>query len=162
VRFDCALLTNLTHDHLDYHGSMAAYGEAKALLFNMPGLEAAVLNLDEEFGVQLAHRLRARGVRTIRYGFSVAARDARIAEQFGPAPTPDAAEVKILSSWGEASVALPRLGRFNVANALGVLGCLVAHGIPFAEAAPMMAGLPPVAGRMQMVGDRPLVVVDYA
>jgi UDP-N-acetylmuramoyl-L-alanyl-D-glutamate--2,6-diaminopimelate ligase len=162
VAFDCALLTNLTHDHLDYHGSMTAYGEAKALLFNMPGLETAVLNLDQAFGVQLAHRLRARGVRTIGYGFSVEARDTRIAEQFISAPNPDADEVKFLSSWGSATVALPRLGRFNVANALGVLGCLVARGIPFSEGAAMLASLPPVAGRMQVIGDRPLVVVDYA
>jgi UDP-N-acetylmuramoyl-L-alanyl-D-glutamate--2,6-diaminopimelate ligase len=162
VAFDCALLTNLTHDHLDYHRSMAAYGEAKALLFNMPGLETAVLNLDEAFGVQLAQRLRARGVRTIGYGFSADARDATIAEQFVSVPNPDAEEVHILSSWGSAKVALPRLGRFNVANALGVLGCLVARGIPFAEAAAMLASLPPVPGRMQVIGDRPLVVVDYA
>ena len=51
VAFDCALFTNLTHDHLDYHGSMTAYGEAKARLFEMPGLETAVLNLDDPFGV---------------------------------------------------------------------------------------------------------------
>jgi UDP-N-acetylmuramoyl-L-alanyl-D-glutamate--2,6-diaminopimelate ligase len=67
VAFDCALFTNLSHDHLDYHGSMEAYAEAKARLFDMPGLQAAVLNLDDVLGVQLARRLGARGLRTIGY-----------------------------------------------------------------------------------------------
>src|SRR6267378_7657536 len=60
VRFACALFTNLSHDHLDYHGSMQAYAEAKAALFAMPGLETAVLNLDDPFGRELAHRLAGR------------------------------------------------------------------------------------------------------
>ncbi|MDX1375951.1 MAG: Mur ligase family protein, partial [Burkholderiales bacterium] len=67
VAFDCALFTNLSHDHLDYHGTMDAYGAAKALLFEAPSLEAAVLNLDDVAGVRLAERARARGLRTIGY-----------------------------------------------------------------------------------------------
>ena len=67
VAFDCALFTNLTHDHLDYHGTLTAYSEAKARLFDAPGLEAAVVNLDDPFGAQLAERLARRGVRTIGY-----------------------------------------------------------------------------------------------
>jgi UDP-N-acetylmuramoyl-L-alanyl-D-glutamate--2,6-diaminopimelate ligase len=59
-------------------------------------------------------------------------------------------------------VSIPQLGRFNVANALGVLGCLVAKGISFEEGARLLESLPQVAGRMQKIGDRPLVVVDYA
>jgi UDP-N-acetylmuramoyl-L-alanyl-D-glutamate--2,6-diaminopimelate ligase len=70
VAFDCALFTNLTHDHLDYHGTMAAYGEAKARLFDAPGLGAAVLNLDDPFGLRLAGRLAARELRTIGYGLA--------------------------------------------------------------------------------------------
>src|SRR5207237_4563302 len=72
VRFACALFTNLSHDHLDYHGSMQAYGEAKAGLFAMPGLQSAVLNLDDAFGRELARRL-ARRVRTIGYSIEAAA-----------------------------------------------------------------------------------------
>jgi len=77
VAFDCALFTNLTHDHLDYHGTMAAYGEAKARLFDTPALQAAVLNLDDPFGLRLAERTGARGVRTIGYGLAhaLSARD---------------------------------------------------------------------------------------
>ena len=157
VAFDCALFTNLTHDHLDYHGSMAAYAAAKARLFDVPGLQAAVLNLDDAFGVELSRRVAARGVRVIGYGFAPAPGG----ERLSAAPLEDG-RTRIESSWGAAEVAIPQLGRFNLANALGVLGCLVAKGIPFAEAAPMLERLPAVPGRMQRVGDRPLVVVDYA
>ncbi|MEK6243710.1 MAG: UDP-N-acetylmuramoyl-L-alanyl-D-glutamate--2,6-diaminopimelate ligase [Pseudomonadota bacterium] len=159
VAFDCALFTNLTHDHLDYHGTMAAYAEAKARLFNAPGLAAAVLNLDDPFGAQLAKRLAARGVRTIGYGLSKS--DADVSE-FVFAESIEGKQVTIHSSWGRARAEIPQLGRFNVSNALGVLGCLVAKGIAFEEGVRLLEVLPQVAGRMQQIGDRPLVVVDYA
>jgi len=152
VAFDCALLTNLTQDHLDYHGTMAAYAAAKARLFEAPGLEIAVINMDDAFGRELAAR---RGLRVIGYGFSGG--DLRARERGG--------RIEITSPWGAASVALPVPGRFNASNALGVLGCLVAKGIPFAEAAALLERLPPLPGRMQRIAERPgrpLVVVDYA
>lgn len=157
VAFDCALLTNLTQDHLDYHGSMAAYAAAKARLFDAPGLEAAVLNLDDAFGVQLAQRLAKGGVRVIGYGLSNP-----VAELSAEA---DGDGVSIKSAWGTARVSLPHPGKFNVSNALGVLGCLLAKGIPFSEGARLLERLPPVPGRMQRIAERPgrpLVVVDYA
>jgi UDP-N-acetylmuramoyl-L-alanyl-D-glutamate--2,6-diaminopimelate ligase len=157
IAFDCALFTNLTQDHLDYHRTMAAYGAAKARLFEMPGLETAVLNLDDAFGVQLAERRAAHGQRTIGYSLS-----GMPSAEYITLAKPEGAKAQIRSSWGEASVTLPVVGRFNVANALGVLGCLVAKGVPFAEAAGLLEKLPPVPGRMQAVGDRPLVIVDYA
>lgn len=159
VAFDCALLTNLTHDHLDYHGGMAAYAAAKARLFDAPGLETAVLNLDDAFGVQLAQRLATRGVRTIGYGLS--GLPVNVAG-FVFAKNIDDKRVAIQSTWGEAFATIPQLGRFNVANALGVLGCLVAKGIPFSEGVKLLEQLPPLPGRMQKIGERPLVVVDYA
>jgi UDP-N-acetylmuramoyl-L-alanyl-D-glutamate--2,6-diaminopimelate ligase len=146
VRFACALFTNLTHDHLDYHGSMANYAAAKARLFEMPGLETAVLNLDDPLGVELARRLAGR-VRTI--GYSLSPRDVPVDEAIVPGRQVDTASI-------------PVLGRFNVANALGVLGCLRAKGIPVKEGAWLLAKLPPVPGRMQRVGEEPLVVIDYA
>src|SRR3954469_12486353 len=75
VRFACALFTNLSHDHLDYHGTMQAYGEAKAQLFAMPGLQTAVINIDDPFGLELARRLRGR-VRIISYGLSFSSGEA--------------------------------------------------------------------------------------
>jgi UDP-N-acetylmuramoyl-L-alanyl-D-glutamate--2,6-diaminopimelate ligase len=143
VRFACALFTNLSHDHLDYHGSMDAYAQAKARLFEMPGLATAVLNLDDAFGVALARRLKGR-VRTIGYSLE---------------PVAAQADEKIVA---DRSWRLPVLGRFNVSNALGVLGCLAARGVSLREGAELLRALPPVPGRMQRVADEPLVVVDYA
>jgi UDP-N-acetylmuramoyl-L-alanyl-D-glutamate--2,6-diaminopimelate ligase len=160
VAFDCALFTNLTHDHLDYHGTMHAYGEAKARLFDGEGLACAVLNLDDAFGAQLAARLAARGVRTIGYRLA----PGRAPGEFLAAARVDGRSVSIESSWGEATVALPVLGAYNVANALGVAGALLASGMAFGDAARALERLPEVAGRMQRLGGEraPLVVIDYA
>ncbi|HWA37547.1 MAG TPA: UDP-N-acetylmuramoyl-L-alanyl-D-glutamate--2,6-diaminopimelate ligase [Burkholderiales bacterium] len=157
VAFDCALFTNLSHDHLDYHGSMESYAEAKGRLFDMPGLQAAVLNLDDVVGVKLARRLTARGMRTIGYSLSRGG--------IAPGSVTEYAcmdDGAIESSWGRAEVTIGALGRFNVSNALGVLGCLVAYGMPFDEAARKLERLPAVPGRMERIGDAPLVLVDYA
>jgi UDP-N-acetylmuramoyl-L-alanyl-D-glutamate--2,6-diaminopimelate ligase len=159
VAFACALFTNLTHDHLDYHGSMAAYAAAKGRLFDVPGLQAAVLNLDDAFGVQLAERLAARGQRVL--GYSLDARPA-IAAEFLYAKSAGEDGLEIQSSAGQARVRFPHPGRFNLSNMLGVLGCLLARGVPLDEAAARLERLPPVPGRMQKVGERPLVIVDYA
>ena len=158
VAFDCALFTNLSHDHLDYHGSMDAYAEAKASLFDSAGLGAAVLNLDDIVGVRIAQRLEGRALRVIGYSLS----GARNGSEFIAAVRVVPGEMDVESSWGRATVRVNQLGRFNMANALGVLGCLVAYGLPFAEAARLLECLPAVPGRMERVGDAPLVVIDYA
>jgi UDP-N-acetylmuramoyl-L-alanyl-D-glutamate--2,6-diaminopimelate ligase len=168
VAFDCALFTNLSHDHLDYHGSMEAYAEAKGLLFDAPGLATAVLNLDDVLGVQLAQRLAARGVRTIGYALSPAAIAPGSVSEFVAAREiafeGDAMRVPLVSSWGEAQARIDQCGRFNVSNALGVLGCLVAFGVDFEQAVALLGTLPAVPGRMQRIAraGAPLVVVDYA
>jgi UDP-N-acetylmuramoyl-L-alanyl-D-glutamate--2,6-diaminopimelate ligase len=162
VRFACALFTNLSHDHLDYHGSMQAYAQAKALLFDTPHLGSAVLNLDDALGVQLAQRLARRGVRTIGYSLSRAGVVPGSVSEFVAASAVDGERVELESSRGAASAVVRPLGRFNLANALGVLGVLLAYGVPFGEAAALLAELPPVPGRMQAVAEQPLVVVDYA
>jgi UDP-N-acetylmuramoyl-L-alanyl-D-glutamate--2,6-diaminopimelate ligase len=158
VAFDCALFTNLSHDHLDYHGSMEAYARAKSKLFETPGLACAVLNLDDVVGVRLAQRLEGGGVRVIGYSVS----GGRNGGEYLAASRVGHGEMEIESSWGRATARVNLLGRFNMANALGVLGCLIAHGVAFEDAVTMLSSLPPVPGRMQQVGERPLVVVDYA
>ena len=105
VHFACALFTNLSHDHLDYHGSMAAYGEAKAQLFAMPGLQSAVLNLDDPFGRELARRLHSR-VRRIGYTLDGAA-DATLDEWLRLEPA-----MEIVSSWGRAKLTTRQVGRW--------------------------------------------------
>lgn len=147
VAFDCALFTNFSHDHLDYHGTMQAYGDAKAKLFETEGLEVAVLNLDDPMGVRLTQAARARGLRVIGYGFAGAA--PAVVDEYLPASLLAAEHTR-------------QIGRFNVANALGVLGCLLAFGLGSKEALALIADLPPVPGRMERIADAPLVVVDYA
>jgi UDP-N-acetylmuramoyl-L-alanyl-D-glutamate--2,6-diaminopimelate ligase len=160
VAFDCALFTNLTRDHLEYHGTMEAYAAAKAQLFEAPGLACAVLNLDDEFGAQLVRRLAGRGMRVIGYSLSPLAPGSVAESVTGTLVAQE--RLEIVSTWGAVQTPFRQLGRFNVANALGVLGCLVASGMPFAQAAAALGSLPPVPGRMQRVGDTPLTVVDYA
>ena len=168
IAFDCALLTNLSHDHLEYHGTMDAYARAKARLFDSGGLACAVLNLDDVFGVRLAQRLGARGIRTIGYALSPAAVVPRSVSQYAAALDVSVDDgglrVSIGSSWGDFNVRLPHLGRYNVANALGVFGALIAYGADAPAAARLLESLPPVAGRMQRVGGngKPLALIDYA
>ncbi|MEO8203513.1 MAG: UDP-N-acetylmuramoyl-L-alanyl-D-glutamate--2,6-diaminopimelate ligase [Betaproteobacteria bacterium] len=168
VNFDCALFTNLTHDHLDFHGTMEAYAAAKAKLFEFESLRHGVVNLDDVVGVRLARRLAERKVPSIGYslsreGVAPGSVDAYIAActiQVGF----DATHVEIDSSWGKRKLALRQLGRFNVSNLLGVLGCLIAYGLDFDAALQAIESLPDVDGRMQRLGGegRPLAVVDYA
>ena len=155
VRFSSALFTNLSHDHLDYHGTMQAYGEAKAQLFLMDGLQSAVLNLDDPFGRDLARRLAGR-VRTIGYSLQQIERgvvDSAISVN---------SALELESSFGKGRLVSRQVGRFNVSNILGVVGVLIAHGLQLRDALALVADLPDVPGRMEVVGERPLVVVDYA
>ncbi|MBI4984851.1 MAG: UDP-N-acetylmuramoyl-L-alanyl-D-glutamate--2,6-diaminopimelate ligase [Rhodocyclales bacterium] len=157
--FDTAVLTNLTRDHLDYHGDMATYAAAKAQLFESAGLKTAVLNLDDPFGADLAARLAGR-VRTIGY---------TLAGQKG-ADTVLAGTELAMTEAGMAftlngmRIAAPVVGRFNAANLLAVIGALLARGETMAACATALAGIEPPRGRMQAIGGqgRPLVVVDYA
>jgi UDP-N-acetylmuramoyl-L-alanyl-D-glutamate--2,6-diaminopimelate ligase len=168
VRFRCALFTNLSHDHLDYHGSMQAYADAKARLFELPGLETAVLNLDDALGVRLARRLTGSGVQTIGYSLSPEALVPGSVDEFIVARelrlSAAAMHLSLATSRGEAVADLAQAGRFNAANALGVLGCLLASGIDLARAIALLERLPAVPGRMQRIGGggRPLAVIDYA
>ena len=155
VRFACALFTNLSQDHLDYHGTMRAYGEAKARLFDVPGLDTAVLNLDDPFGRDLALRLAGR-VRTIGYALDTAPAIG-VDEFIGLEPS-----MRIVSTLGQAPLAARQVARFNLSNLLGVLGALLAHGVAFSRAVRLLADLPAVPGRMEQVSERPLVIVDYA
>jgi UDP-N-acetylmuramoyl-L-alanyl-D-glutamate--2,6-diaminopimelate ligase len=155
VRFACALFTNLSQDHLDYHGTMRAYGEAKARLFDVPGLDTAVLNLDDPFGRDLALRLAGR-VRTIGYALDTAPAIG-VDEFIGLGPS-----MRIVSTLGQAPLAARQVARFNLSNLLGVLGALLAHGVAFSRAVRLLADLPAVPGRMEQVSERPLVIVDYA
>ncbi len=159
VRFDIALFTNLTRDHLDYHGTMAAYGSAKARLFAWPALRVAVINIDDAFGQRLADDVRARGTELITYG-RISGDVHATAAASGEAGI--ALEVATPRGRGRAQTAL--IGEFNVHNLLGTLGVLIACDVPLADALAALGRLVPPAGRMQRLGGdgKPTVVVDYA
>ena len=159
VEFDVALFTNLTRDHLDYHGTMAAYGAAKAKLFSWSTHPACVLNADDPFGRTLADAARGRGQRVLTYGLASA--DIAASQV---ANTRDGIALSVTTPWGRGEVATRLAGTFNASNALGVLGVLLACGIELEAALAALARVKPPPGRMQRLGGgfEPLVVVDYA
>lgn len=178
THFLLGVFTNLSRDHLDYHGDMAAYGRAKRRLFESGDLRAAVLNLDDAFGRELARQL-PEALPRVTYG--IEATDAEVrAEELDPRPAGMA--FRLVTPAGESAVESPLLGRFNVSNLLAVAaslhalgwsvpaGDLPAGGLlgtrPDASAlATVLGGLEPVAGRMERLptpAGSPVVVVDYA
>ncbi|MFA5241843.1 MAG: UDP-N-acetylmuramoyl-L-alanyl-D-glutamate--2,6-diaminopimelate ligase [Sulfuricella sp.] len=165
VHFDVALLTNLSRDHLDYHGDMASYAAAKATLFDWPGLEYAVLNLDDPFGVELAGKLGCSGVKVVGYGFEGEAKGCHMRIK-GRALGMDenGLRFEVATPWGKAAISSAMLGRFNASNLLGTLAVLLVSGIPLEAAVAALAQVKAVAGRVQQLGGagKPLVVVDYA
>ena len=160
--FEVAAFTNLTRDHLDYHGSMEAYGAAKARLFAWPGLKAAVINIDDAFGRQLVGKL-SPGVRAWRLS---SAGDAQAdIEARDIVTSAEGVSFTLRTPWGERTIRSRLLGRFNVANLLTVIGCLGALGEAFERIVEAVEALQPVNGRMNRIGGLhglPLVVVDYA
>ena len=160
TRIRVALFTNFTQDHLDYHASMDAYWQAKAALFDWPGLQAAVVNLDDPRGAELHRSLAGRGLDL--WGVSMH-QDARLqARDLG---------------WGEGGLRFTvvegaqqqvlqtaMIGDYNVSNLLGVIAGLRALGVPLQDAVRACAQLAPVPGRMErlVAPGQPLVAVDYA
>jgi UDP-N-acetylmuramoyl-L-alanyl-D-glutamate--2,6-diaminopimelate ligase len=157
TRFNVAVLTNLSRDHLDYHGDMDRYGAAKAQLFNWPGLEWAVLNVDDAFGRQLEGETRP--ARVAGYGFQ---RGAVVGEKLQLSQA--GLHLVVHTDWGNAEIDAPLLGRFNAANLLAVLTALLVSGVKLDEACQALVHIVPPPGRMQTFGGdvHPLVVVDYA
>jgi UDP-N-acetylmuramyl-tripeptide synthetase len=159
VKFDVAVLTNLSRDHLDYHQTMEEYAAAKAQLFSWPSLRAAVVNADDAFGLSLLEKLQTQAKPVLTYGLH--AGDVRGADlqllQHG-------LRMQVSTPQGDAILFAPVLGRFNAYNVLAVLSTLLALEISLTDAVAALANIKPVAGRMQQFGgdDKPLVVVDYA
>ena len=162
VHFDVAVFTNLTRDHLDYHGDMATYGAAKARLFARQGLQASVVNLDDAFGRELLSSLPSP-VRAI----GVSSRDADSATLRAGNLRMDVSGIgfDLVIDGQEHAVQSRLLGRFNVDNLLAVAGVLHALGETPADIANTLSQLQPIHGRMNRLGGeggRPLVVIDYA
>ena len=163
VAFDIAVFTNLTRDHLDYHGTMENYANAKRSLFEKPGLNYAVINLDDDYGQQFLSLLP----KTLKiYGYTITNKNSAV-------PTISATDIKmtakgfsahIKTPWGEGVLRSHLLGRFNLSNLLAVLTTLNLLKVPFAKTLDYVSALKTVPGRMQVFGGGklPTVVVDYA
>jgi UDP-N-acetylmuramoyl-L-alanyl-D-glutamate--2,6-diaminopimelate ligase len=168
VQFDVAVLTNLSRDHLDYHGDMQAYADVKASLFQMDGLQHAIVNLDDQLGQRLWQQLDAKKLNLLGYTLGMEelsssdCRDllqGRIIER-----DQQGSLLEISGSYGEAELHINLLGEFNVSNALATLASLLVLGLPLAEAVSRVSCISAPAGRMECFRseDKPLAVVDYA
>jgi len=161
VLFDCAVFTNLSRDHLDYHGDMQSYAAAKAGLFSMPGLRYAVINSDDPTGRELLHRL-PKTLRVLRYGLEAEYHPDVLGKCLSLST--DGVEVEVETPQGKHRFHSRLLGRFNISNLMAVLAVLLLSGIPLQGALARLATVKPVAGRMETFGGgaKPLVIVDYA
>lgn len=163
-----AVFTNFTQDHLDFHGSMSDYWEAKAALFHWPGLEAAVVNVDDPQGRALDQALAGRPSLG-RWSVGVDQHARLMARNLTYTDHGMAFDVVEHDALGRecdrGTLTLNLIGGYNVSNLLGVIGAARALGLPLADALRACAALSPVPGRMQQVAvapGQPLVLVDYA
>lgn len=160
VHMTGAVFTNLTRDHLDYHGSMAAYGEAKAQLFLREDLHFAVINADDPFGRQLHEQLEGQCDR-VRYSLHEAQVELWLRE-FEPVETGFRAQVD--GQWGPFELQVPLLGSFNASNVLAAMATVLTLGVPLEGATDAATRLVPPPGRLERFTDSQgrQVVVDYA
>ena len=155
-----ALFTNFTQDHLDYHGSMDAYWQAKAQLFDWPGLPAAVVNIDDAHGARLWARLQGRAMDvwsvSIQGPARLQAKDIGLGDE--------GLSFTVLEDGHSLRMNTRLVGQYNVSNLLGVLATLRCLGLTLEQAVQACADLEPVPGRMQQIvkPGQPLVAVDYA
>jgi UDP-N-acetylmuramoyl-L-alanyl-D-glutamate--2,6-diaminopimelate ligase len=170
TRVRVAMFTNFTQDHLDYHGDMATYWQAKSALFGWAGLQAAVVNIDDAQGAALAAQLKAHGEHdhAVQVWTVSCAENATVGTQNIVARHIEhgASGLCFEVSEGNEAHALETqlVGHYNVSNVLGVIACLRAMGYSLVDAVQACRVLPAVPGRMQAVGQagEPLVVIDYA
>jgi len=174
-----AVFTNLSQDHLDYHGTMGEYAEAKAKLFQQPKLQNAIMNFDDAFGRELAMKLLSAGSLQV-WGYALNKDAFTEFEKFGERLKRIYAADTVLTSTGyqsqfscdvlgSSAVQLAVLGEFNLSNCLAVWTVLLAQGFSPQDASKRMAKLSPVPGRMELIHlsktqrtEGPLIVVDYA
>jgi len=166
VRFDTAVFTNLTRDHLDYHGSLEAYGDAKSRLFGVPGLVRAVINVRDAFGRALYERLEP-GIERVLFSTTnelwaePGTGWIRLAELRA---TTAGITLHVESGWGAGTLRSRLVGEFNAENLLAVLGVLLGWNVPLQQALVALAACSAPPGRMEAFGGgaQPLALVDYA
>jgi UDP-N-acetylmuramoyl-L-alanyl-D-glutamate--2,6-diaminopimelate ligase len=168
VAFTTAVFSNMGTDHLDYHGTQDNYIAAKKRLFYTPGLGAAVINLDDDFGRALAKEVRDH---VCVWGYSqekdISAYN-DCADYFVNAteikPFERGSHLSVSTPKGDGYFDIPLLGRFNVSNALAVLSTLLVSQFSFEKAIKSLAAIHSVDGRVEIIAedDKPVVVVDFA
>lgn len=166
VHFDSAIFTNLSRDHIDYHGTMRAYFESKSSLFLNNDVRIRIVSLDTEFGAELADRCGPNVV-TVSTRFDRVANGRPYVFVRAVVANPAGSHISITSSWGSADISLPLLGDFNVANAAQVLALLLCQDVSIEDACDVLSRVSAPPGRMQRVSisadnDLPTVYVDYS
>ena len=160
VTFETAVYTNLSHDHLDYHGSMDAYARAKQRLFSLEGLRHAVINMDDPFGASITTAVGA-DVQVLTYSVTGAAADVRVENVKFQV---DGVRGDLHTPWGKSAFFSPLPGDFNLANFAASVTALVLAGEDLPAVVSAAAALQPVPGRMQTIPNETniQVIVDYA
>lgn len=159
LQFSSAVFTNLSQDHLDYHGTMEAYGAAKARLFAMPGLQNAILNADDRYAAGVEQALPA-SVHAIRFGFGETAH----VRALSPVYTAQGIQADIVTPWGSMQLTTSLCANVNLQNILAAVAVLGAEGFALRDIEQALPKLKPVPGRLEKLpseGDIQ-VVVDYA
>lgn len=163
VQFSSAIFTNLTADHLDYHGDMENYGQAKEVLLSAPGLRHALINADDAWAASLAARAPA-SVQVLSYSLGDSRADIYLRDM---KLSSAGATASLVTPWGEGHLQTSLVGRFNISNLLAVIGVACCEGLPLSEVLEKLPELVPAPGRMQAVNleqqHQPIsVIVDYA
>lgn len=166
VHFNTAVFTNLTRDHLDYHGTMENYAAAKHKLFEMPGLQHAVINLDDSYGQQLISEFSGE---MNCYGYTIndgnyPNSDLPVIQATQVEYTTGGINATIHTPWGSGKIAAPLYGQFNLSNLLAVITLLGIKGIALDKICSLVSHLHGVKGRMELLQKpgKPRVIVDYA
>jgi UDP-N-acetylmuramoyl-L-alanyl-D-glutamate--2,6-diaminopimelate ligase len=158
IRFDTAVLTNLSRDHLDYHKTMTAYGDAKRQLFFYPHLKTAVINIDDTFGQSVLANLPP-SVTPLTYSLRN-----NNADIYANICTYDmqGCQFTVHTPWGEGKGQIQLFGQFNVSNILAALTVLLQKGFSLSQLIEQLPTLHAVPGRMERFGQQPTVIIDYA
>jgi len=166
VRFDTVVFTNLSRDHIDYHGSIQNYADAKARLFFEHESQHRIVSIDTDFGAALAARCGDSAIRTTTRPHGDVDKRSRYVAVRSRKTTELGSELTVETSWGSGSMPVPLPGDFNVSNALQVLAVLLARGVGLAQATQTVATLSAPPGRLERVQTTsrgtPKVYVDYA
>lgn len=160
VQIDTAVFTNLSRDHLDYHQTIENYAAAKASLFALPSVKTAVINMDDAVGEQIITGLRA-DIRLLTYSLDNQAADIYCTDITYSA---SGSSATLQTPWGSGKLKSSLLGEFNVSNLLAVITTACAQGAVLEDCLQVVATLPAVAGRMELISStiQPQVIVDYA